>query len=80
MNSRALLGAGIAGSVVAAVCCFTPVLVIGLGAVGLTAWLAWADMVLLPALVIFAGLAVFGLIQVTKSRKAETVPVQEDES
>ncbi len=77
MNSRALLGAGIAGSVVAAVCCFTPVLVIGLGAVGLTAWLAWADMVLLPALAIFIGLAAYGLIQVTKSRKA--VPLREDE-
>lgn len=78
MNNRALLGAGVAGSVVAAVCCFTPVLVIGLGAVGLTAWLAWADMVLLPALAIFIGLAAYGLIQVTKNRKA--VPVREDES
>lgn len=68
MNSRALLGAGIAGSVIAAICCFTPVLVVGLGAVGLTAWLAWADVVLLPALAIFIGLAVYGLIQVTKSR------------
>ena len=78
MNNRALLGAGIAGSVVAAVCCFTPVLVIGLGAVGLTAWLAWADMVLLPALAIFIGLAAYGLIQVTKNRKTATV--NEDES
>ena len=78
MNNRALLGAGVAGSVVAAVCCFTPVLVIGLGAVGLTAWLAWADMVLLPALAIFIGLAAYGLIQVTKNRK--TAPVNEDES
>ncbi len=76
MNNRALLGAGIAGSVIAAICCFTPVLVVGLGAVGLTAWLAWADVVLLPALAIFIGLAVYGLIQVTKSRNT----AREDES
>ena len=78
MINRALLGAGVAGSLIAAVCCFTPVLVLGLGAVGLSAWLAWADMVLFPALVIFLGLAAYGLIQVTKSRK--TVPVREDKS
>ena len=76
MNNRALLGAGIAGSLIAAICCFTPVLVVGLGAVGLTAWLAWADVVLLPALAIFIGLAVYGLIQVTKSRNT----AREDES
>ncbi len=75
MNNRVLLGAGVAGSLIAAVCCFTPVLVVGLGAVGLTAWLAWADMVLLPALAIFIGLVAYGLIQVTKSRKT----VREDE-
>ncbi len=76
MNNRALLGVGVAGGALAAICCFTPVLVVGLGAVGLTAWLAWADMVLLPALAIFIGLAAYGLIQVTKSRKT----VREDES
>ena len=35
------------GSVIAALCCFTPILVIGLGVVGLSAWLGWLDYVLL---------------------------------
>ena len=47
---------GIIGTAVAALCCFTPVLVIGLGAVGLSAWLGWLDYVLFP--IMFASLGV----------------------
>lgn len=59
MKDETLLKLGIIGAVIAAICCFTPVLVIGLGAVGLSAWLAYADAVLLPALALFLGLAAF---------------------
>lgn len=45
---------GIIGTAVAALCCFTPVLVIGLGAIGLSAWVGWLDYVLFP--VMFASL------------------------
>ncbi|MET4702314.1 mercuric ion transport protein [Constrictibacter sp. MBR-5] len=48
-------------SVNAAICCFTPVLVIALGAVGLSAWLDWIDYVLLPALALFLRLTAYGL-------------------
>lgn len=58
MSDRKLLGIGFAGAAISAICCFTPALVILLGAVGLSAWLAWADFVLLPALVLFSGLSV----------------------
>jgi mercuric ion transport protein len=61
MKERTLVRAGIIGSVIAAICCFTPILVIGLGAVGLSAWLGWLDYVLLPALALFLGLTVWGL-------------------
>jgi len=37
MSDNKLLGIGIVGTVIAALCCFTPVLVILLGAVGLAA-------------------------------------------
>ena len=47
MDDRGLLGTGIAGTAIAVVCCFTPALVILLGALGLSAWLAWLDFVLL---------------------------------
>lgn len=50
MNNRALLKTGIIGTVIAALCCFTPVLAILLGVVGLSAWLGWLDYVLMPAL------------------------------
>ncbi len=61
MNDRVLLGTGIIGGIVAALCCATPVLAIVLGAVGLSAWLAWADYVLLPLLVLCLGLAAYAL-------------------
>ncbi|PKO56362.1 MAG: hypothetical protein CVU28_03190, partial [Betaproteobacteria bacterium HGW-Betaproteobacteria-21] len=43
-----MLKTGIAGSVIAAICCATPVLVILLGVLGLSAWVGWLDYVLIP--------------------------------
>ncbi len=63
MNNRKLLGIGIAGTVIAAICCFTPVLVILLGLVGLSAWLGWLDYVLFPALAVFIGITVYALVR-----------------
>jgi mercuric ion transport protein len=59
MTERSLLRVGICGTAVAALCCFTPVLVVLLGAVGLSAVIGWLDYVLLPALVLFVGLTTF---------------------
>ena len=66
-----LLKTGIIGSGIMAICCFTPVLVILLGAVGLSAMLAWLDYVLLPLLVLFLGLTVFAILQRGKKSKVE---------
>ncbi len=63
MNDRTLVRTGLIGAAVAAVCRFTPVLVLLLGVVGLSAWLAWLDYVLLPMLVLFVGLTVWALIR-----------------
>jgi len=49
---------GIIGSIVAAICCFTPFLVIAFGIAGLTSWLGWIDYLLFPML--FISLAVLG--------------------
>ena len=54
-SDRKLIATGIVGTVIAALCCFTPVLVVLLGAVGLSAWLGWLDYVLLPALAFFVA-------------------------
>lgn len=56
-----LLKVGIIGTVVAALCCFTPILVILLATVGLSAVLGWIDYVLLPALAIFAAITLYAL-------------------
>ena len=56
-----LVKAGAIGSVIMALCCFTPVLVVGLSAVGLSAWIGGLDAVLLPLLAVFLGILGFGL-------------------
>jgi mercuric ion transport protein len=61
VTEKGLLRIGICGTAVTALCCFTPVLVVLLGAVGLSAAIGWLDYVLWPALVFFLGLTVFAL-------------------
>lgn len=61
MRDRTLLRTGIIGSVVAALCCGTSVLAIVLGSIGLSAWLAWSDFVVLPALIAFLALTGYAL-------------------
>jgi mercuric ion transport protein len=60
-NPKTLLRASLIGTVVVALCCFTPVLVVLLGAVGLAALTGYLNYVLLPALTIFIGLTVYAL-------------------
>lgn len=60
-DDRKLLRIGIVGTVIAALCCFTPVLVLLLGVVGLSAVLGWIDYVLLPALVFFVALTAYAV-------------------
>ncbi len=61
MRDRTILRAGIIGTVIAALCCFTPVLVVLLGIVGLSVLTGYLDVVLLPALAFFIGLTVYAL-------------------
>lgn len=57
-----LIATGLIGTIVTAICCFTPVLVIALGALGLAAAVGYLDLVLLPLLGVFVALLVAGLI------------------
>jgi mercuric ion transport protein len=61
MDNKTLLKTGIAGSVVAALCCATPILVILFGVLGLSAWVGWLDYVLIPALLVFVGITIYAL-------------------
>ncbi len=60
MKDTSILKTGMIGTAAAMVCCFTPVLVIALGAVGLSAWLGWLDYVLFPALAMFLAMIAYG--------------------
>jgi mercuric ion transport protein len=58
-----LLHIGLVGSVVTAICCFTPALVFLLGALGVSAAIAWLDLVLLPMLAGFMVLTAYALFR-----------------
>jgi mercuric ion transport protein len=61
MRRRVLLRTGLIGSAVTAVCCFTPILVVLLAGLGLSAALGWLDWVLLPVLAFFLAMTAYGL-------------------
>ncbi|MEX1215745.1 mercury resistance system transport protein MerF [Saccharospirillum sp.] len=60
-NPRTLLRTSVIGTFLVALCCFTPILVILLGSVGLAALAGYLDVVLLPALAVFIGLTVYAI-------------------
>jgi mercuric ion transport protein len=70
MKARRLPGFSIAGTAVTAVCCFTPAMAVLLGGLGLSAWLAWLDYLLLPMLAAFIALTLFALMRLL--RRAQT--------
>ena len=59
-DSERLLRVGIIGAVLTALCCFTHVLVILFGALGLAALVGYLDYVLFPLLAVFVLLVVVG--------------------
>lgn len=60
-DEKKLLKTGIIGSVILAICCFTPILVILLGVIGLSAIVGWLDYVLLPGLGVFLAITGYAL-------------------
>jgi mercuric ion transport protein len=63
MNDKSLLKVGVIGTIVAALCCFTPVLVVLFGVVGLSAVVSYLDYVLLPALAVFVLITIYAVIR-----------------
>jgi mercuric ion transport protein len=66
-KATTLLKTGIIGSIIAALCCFTPVLVILFGAVGLSSLVGYLDFVLLPALALFVCITIYAMARKSKS-------------
>ncbi len=67
MNDKNLLRTGIAGSVIVAICCVTPILVVAVSALGLAAIVGWLDFVLFPLLAFFLGLTAYALYRRQRS-------------
>ena len=68
MQDRALLKFGLTGTIVTAICCFTPTLAWLLALSGLAGWLAWLDYVLFPLLVVFLGVTAYAVVRVRRRR------------
>ena len=66
-TSKKGLFAALAGTVLIALCCFTPILVIMLGAIGLSVFTPYLDFVLLPALCIMIALTIVSFLRWRKS-------------
>jgi len=60
-SDRTLIATGALSSVLAALCCATPVLGFVLGALGLSGWLATAHYALIPMFLVCLGLLGIGL-------------------
>lgn len=69
ISTKTLLRFGLVGSVIVALCCFTPILVILLAAIGLSALTGYLDAVLLPALAIFVGLTIYAIWRQRKATR-----------
>lgn len=69
-TSSRLLKTGVVGSSIAAVCCFTPILVVLLGVLGLGAIAGYLDYVLLPVLGLCLAILAYGLYLHRRERAA----------
>jgi purine-cytosine permease-like protein len=76
MKNARLLKIGIGGSLITALCCFTPILVVLFAAIGLSALTGYLDYVLFPALAIFIGITIHAL---RKSQRVQTCGTPNDD-
>ncbi len=67
-----LIWTGAAGAALSALCCVTPVLALLLGALGLSAFVAKLDYVLVPVFVASVALVIFALVRRRRSCAAKT--------
>jgi len=66
-GQRRLLVIGIVGTLIAALCCSTSILVLLLAALGIASLTGYLDYVLLPALAFFVGLTIYAVYRKRRS-------------
>jgi len=59
MDNKKLFKIGIVGTIITALCCFTPLLVVIFSTLGISSLIGLTDFVLLPALALFIVLTVY---------------------
>jgi len=69
MKNNRLFKVGIVGSIISALCCFTPVLVVLFGAIGLSSMLGLIDYIVLPALAVFVLLTIYAMLKKAPANK-----------
>jgi len=67
MDANKCFKAGIWGSIIAVICCFTPVLVVGLGLIGFAAFTPYLDYFLFPLFGLFLILTLYGWLKQKRS-------------
>jgi mercuric ion transport protein len=70
-NSK-LIGMGAAGAALSMLCCATPALAVLLGALGLTAFVAKLDYVVIPVFMASIALVIFALVRRRRSCATKT--------
>jgi len=60
------LKTGLIGTVILALCCFTPILVVTVSAIGLGVITGYLDYILIPSLLFFIALTIYALIKKNK--------------
>ena len=58
---------GLVGTIITAICCFTPILVWLFTAIGLAGMLAYLDFLLLPLLGLFTVITIWGIVRHSKA-------------
>ncbi len=66
MRVQKLINIGVVGTLIAALCCFTPILVVLLAAIGLSMLTGYLDYVLYPILGIFILITVYAVWKKSK--------------
>ncbi len=77
MDNANLLKTGIISTVLVGICCFTPALVIALGAVGLGAYIAGLDRFLLPLFDISLALTLYACFRIWRNKRAKTQEIED---
>ncbi len=71
MNVKKSLTASLIGTVVALAVCFSPLLVLVLGALGLSSWFGWIDSAFHLVLVMSVALGVYSLVRYLRRKDSQ---------